>query len=208
MENKNKIAQLYILGITGGIGSGKSEVLRLLSEQPDTCIVESDKLAHRLMEPGHTCYRKIVEAFGSEILAEDARIDRAKLGALVFADPVKLEQLNRIVHPAVKQSIRNRIRRAGARGLRLFVIEAALLIQDGYRSICDELWYIHVEREVRIQRLLAGRGGNREKWESVLASQPEDTFFLENTDVSIENSGSFEELRQAVLSELRRISGS
>ena len=92
MENKNKIAQLYILGITGGIGSGKSEVLRLLSEQPDTCIVESDKLAHRLMEPGHTCYRKIVEAFGSEILAEDVAFLMELEPDLVVIDAFRPEE--------------------------------------------------------------------------------------------------------------------
>ena len=196
---------MHILGITGGIGSGKSEVLHLLSDTPDSCIVEADRLAHQLMMPGRAAYRKIVECFGKEILAQDGTIDRSILGRIVMQSPENLEQLNRIVHPAVKKSIRGRIKRAEGRGVRLFVIEAALLIQDGYRSICDELWYIFVEREIRIRRLLETRGGTRGKWEAFLANQPEERFFRENTDVTIENNGTKEELCLKINNELQRL---
>lgn len=196
---------MQVLGITGGIGSGKSAVLKILSEEPGSYILEADRLAHELMTPGHVCYREIVGYFGQEILAGDGTIDRGKLGASVLGSPEELKALNRIVHPAVKRSIRGRIRRGAARGIRLFVIEAALLIQDGYRSICDELWYIHVEKEQRIERLLAGRGGSREKWESFMANQPEEAFFRENTDVTIENQGSFSDLRANIQQELQRL---
>ncbi len=187
---------MKVLGITGGIGSGKSEVLRLLGEMDQTVIVEADRLAHQLMMPGRSCHKRIRETFGDEILSEDGSIDRNRLGQLVFNDREALDRLNRIVHPAVKRSIRGRIRRARERGLRLFVIEAALLIQDGYRSICDEIWFVHVDRKVRVERLLTSRGGSVEKWNSVLASQPSDGYFTENSDRVLENSGSITALGQ------------
>ena len=196
---------MHVLGITGGIGSGKSEVLKILGEEPGSYILEADRLAHELMTPGHICYREIVEHFGQEILAGDGTIDRGKLGTFVMQSPEGLKALNDIVHPAVKRSIRSRIRRRAAGGIRLFVIEAALLIQDGYRDICDEIWYIHVEKEQRIGRLLAGRGGSREKWEAFIANQPEDAFFRKNSDVTIENQGSFPELRTNIRREVQRL---
>ncbi len=187
---------MKVLGITGGIGSGKSEVLRMLGEKDGVVILEADRLAHELMTPGHTAYRRIVENFGREILAEDGSIDRGKMGQLVFRDPERLEQLNRIVHPAVKKSIRGRIRRNAEKGTAVYVIEAALLIQDGYRTICDEIWYVHTDPEVRIRRLLSSRGGNREKWEAVLANQPKDSFFVEHSDRVLENSRTVSELQK------------
>ena len=201
-EGKNS---MIVLGITGGIGSGKSAVLQLLSEQPDSVVLEADSLAHRLMSPGHTAYRRIVETFGREILAEDGTIDRQKMGQMVFQDPERLEQLNRIVHPEVKKSIRGRIRRAKEGGVRLFVIEAALLIQDGYRNICHEIWYIHTDREIRIRRLLKSRGRTLAHWESVLANQPEEEFFFRNTDDVIENSGTEAQLAEHLNESLNRL---
>lgn len=204
-KQDKSVKEMRILGITGGIGSGKSEVLRILDSKEGVYILESDKLAHKLMQPGHTCYKRIVETFGTGILSQNESINRPALGELVFSDPAKLDQLNRIVHPAVKSRIRSRIRSAKKRGVRLFVIEAALLIQDGYRSICDELWYIHVDRELRIERLLLGRGGTREKWESVLQSQPKDAYFRENTDVTLENGGDIRDLEKRIDFELKRM---
>ena len=195
--------RLPVLGITGGIGSGKSEVIKFLSGQPDHVVIESDRLAHSLMEPGNTAWEKVVEAFGTGILDEEGMIDRAKLGSIVFSDPEKLEQLNNAVHPCVKEYILEDIKRASDEGKKLYVIEAALLVQDGYREICDAIWTIYVPKEVRIRRLLESRGGSREKWESVFSSQPEDEWFRENTDLCIENTGTKEELIRAVEEELK-----
>jgi len=186
--------RLPVLGITGGIGSGKSEVIRSLSSQPEFVVIESDRLAHRLMEPGNTAWEKVISAFGTGILDENGMIDRAKLGAMVFGDPVKLGQLNNAVHPCVKEYILEDIIRASDEKKKLYVIEAALLVQDGYREICDAIWTVYVPKEVRISRLLSSRGGSREKWESVFQSQPEDEWFRKNTDLCIANTGTKEEL--------------
>lgn len=190
-----------ILGITGGIGSGKSEVLRILADRPDTQLMEADRLAKELMLPGEPIYKEVVEAFGEEILEEDGSISKVRLGDIVFHDPEQLEKLNSIVHPGVKRYILEDIERCEKR---FYIIEAALLIQDGYKEICDEIWYIHVPTEIRIERLLSSRGGTREKWEAVIRNQPEDEYFLTNADRVIENDGTPEVLKERVLEALLR----
>lgn len=179
---------MRIIGITGGIGSGKSTVLNLLEENYSAYIVETDKLAHHLMEPGQTAYEKIVDAFGTDILAEDGKINRAILGNIVFQEEAALNTLNGIVHPAVKEYILHDIEQKKQEQVSIYVIEAALLIEDGYKAICDELWYVYVEKEERIRRLLLGRGGNREKWEQIINNQSSERYYRSNCDVVVDNS--------------------
>lgn len=178
---------MRIIGITGGIGTGKSTVLHLLEEIYGACIVEADQLAHRLMEPGQSAYREIVKVFGTGILCEDGKIDRRTLGNIVFQDEKALNRLNEIVHPAVKKYILEDIRKKTDEQVSLYIIEAALLIEDGYKEICDELWYIYVEKEERIKRLLHGRGGDREKWERVINSQSSEEYYRLHCDAVINN---------------------
>ncbi len=185
---------MKILGITGGVGSGKSKVLYELQENYNAFIIEADKLAHELMMPGETIYNKIIECFGREILSKEAPypIDRTILGNIVFNDKDKLELLNSISHPLVKQRILQLIdqhRKAGE--TKLFVIEAALLIEDGYKAICDEIWYIWVDREERIRRLMDSRGYTREKCLSIFASQQEDEYYKKYANFTINNQNSF-----------------
>jgi dephospho-CoA kinase len=184
---------MRIIGITGGIGTGKSTILHILEKEYGAYIVETDKLAHRLMEPGQPAFIKIVEHFGGEILDEEGKIHRGRLGNIVFQEEEELAVLNQIVHPAVKAYILNDIeeKKKQAR-IEYYVIEAALLIEDGYRSICDELWYIHVEKQERIRRLLEGRGGTKEKWERVISSQSADEFYQKNCDCVVENGENVE----------------
>lgn len=187
MRPNNGDRDMRVIGITGGIGTGKSTVLRIMEEM-GAYVLEADSLAHNLMEPGQPAYIRITEFFGSDIIREDGTIDRGRLGQFVFQNPEALERLNGIVHPAVKEFILRDIEEKKKSGkVRWYVIEAALLIEDGYRLVCDELWYIHAEKEVRIERLLSGRGGTREKWEQVMANQSVDEFYRANCDVVIDN---------------------
>ena len=185
---------MLILGITGGVGSGKSKILYDLSNLYGAYIVETDKLAHTLMEPGQTVYQAVVEAFGTEILQAEKpyAIDRAKFAQIVFADKEKLAQLNALTHPAVKAWIRKDIEEKRKQDVKIYVIEAALLIQDGYKEICDELWYIYVNRAKRLKRLVAGRGGTIEKYEKVIENQATEDFYKKNCDIIINNEESVE----------------
>lgn len=184
---------MKIIGITGGIGTGKSTVLNLLKQEYHAYIVEADKLAHELMLPGEAVYHRITDIFGTDILNIDGTIDRNRLGAIVFKDADSLRKLNEVVHPAVKQYILQDMETKKKEGnVEYYVIEAALLIEDGYKTICDELWYIYVEREERIKRLIAGRGGSREKWEHVIGNQSSDDYYRMNCDYVVDNGSSFE----------------
>ncbi len=182
---------MKVIGITGGIGCGKSEVLKYL-ESLGAYIVEADKLAHTLMKKGENVYKRIIDEFGNDILAENGEIDRQCFGEIVFNDESALDKLNSIVHPAVKEYILNDIDNKNADGnVDYYVIEAALLIQDGYRDICDEIWYIYADKDTRLSRLVKGRGGDATKYESVMYNQETDDFYKVNSNVVIDNNGDF-----------------
>lgn len=190
---------MKIIGLTGGIGTGKSTILKLLEKEYGAYIVETDKLAHQLMEPGQNAYEQIVEVFGKQILDEKSYIDRGKLGSIVFSEKKALLALNQIVHPAVKEYILQDISKKRTEDrITYYVIEAALLIEDGYKDICDELWYVYVEKEERIKRLLAGRGGTREKWEQIIHNQAAEEFYRSNCDVVIDNGQNIEKIANIV----------
>ncbi|MGN0496730.1 MAG: dephospho-CoA kinase [Lachnospiraceae bacterium] len=183
---------MKIIGITGGIGSGKSTVLKLLKEEYNAYIVETDVLAHKLMQRGNKTYINIVNGFGEAILDENKEIDRAVLGTLVFQHEEKLQLLNSIVHPDVKQYIRNDIDAKKQQGkVDLYIIEAALLIEDGYKEICDEIWYIYADEELRIKRLLNSRGGTRQKWLNVIRNQANDKYYRDNCEHIVNNDEDF-----------------
>lgn len=185
---------MKILGITGGVGSGKSKVLSELKEQYNGYVVEADKLAHQLMFPDEPIYNKIVEEFGSDILSKEPpyEINRAILGNIVFNNKEKMEVLNSITHPMVKSKILELIKLQIEKGVKLFVIEAALLIECGYNEICDEIWYIWVSKEERIKRLMESRGYSREKCISIFENQQEDGYYKNNSDYTINNQYEFE----------------
>ena len=182
---------MQIVGITGGIGSGKSMVLSYLKDC-GAYIIEADKLAHHLMEPDMPAYLKIVECFGDTILNDDRTINRNALGSIVFGDEAKLKQLNEIVHPSVKEYIIDDIERVRTLGKAdYYVIEAALLIQDGYREICDSIWFVYADEQTRIKRLVAGRGKTAKDYEVVMKNQENEDFYRANCDVVIDNSNDF-----------------
>ncbi len=198
---------MHIIGITGGIGSGKSKILEFLREKEGFLVYEADLVAHRLMEPGTACYEEIVRAFGEEILKQGngSPIDREALGSLCFRDPEALGRLNGIVHPAVRRFFTEDIElKRREHRVRFYVIEAALLIQDGYQTICDEIWTVEAPEETRIKRLMEYRGYKREKALSVLSVQPEPAFYRAHSHRVIENDGDFEKTAALVNANLNK----
>ncbi len=188
-----------IIGVTGGVGTGKSTVLHILKTEYSAYIVEADKVAHMLMQPGGVTYQPIIETFGDGILDDEGNIDRAVLGSIVFSDEKKLEQLNHITHPSVRAYILDRIeavRNTNPEGL--FIIEAALLIETGYREICDEIWYIYAREDVRIERLMSARGYSYEKCISIMENQSSEAFFRDNSQKVIDNSLDFKFTKQQI----------
>lgn len=184
---------MKIIGITGGVGSGKSRVLSYMGEQFGAVVCQADHVAWELQEPGQGCYLQIVEHFGREILNNDGTIDRKKLGKIVFGNPEELVVLNEIMHPAVKNEILNRICNARKNGCDYFLIEAALLLEDGYKQICDEMWYIYTDEKARRLRLKESRAYTDEKIDAIMASQLSEEIFRKECQIVIDNSGDFED---------------
>ncbi len=182
---------MKVIGITGGIGSGKSEVLKFL-KQLGYYVIEADKLSHSLMEKGEKAYNRIVDEFGSGILDDAGNIDRVVFREIVFGDEKALGSLNAIVHPAVKDYIINDIReKTSSNQFEYYFIEAALLIQDGYKSICDEIWYIYADVDIRLERLVAGRGGSKEFYRNIVSKQESEDYYRDNSNIVIDNSADF-----------------
>lgn len=181
--------RIKVLGITGGVGAGKSTVLDYLEHRYRARVIQLDQAAHMLMEPGQECFRKVVDAFGTDILLPDGSLDRSRMAKLIFPDRARVELLNRIVHPMVKTYIKEEIEKERRKGTAPFlVLEAALLLEDHYDEICDEIWYIHTEDSVRRKRLAESRGYTPEKTDSIMKNQRSETEFRQLCQFTVDNS--------------------
>lgn len=180
---------MKVLGITGGVGAGKSTVLMYLKEHYGARVIQADQVGHLLQRPHESCYRRIVELFGSTVLNADGTISRPKLGAIVYADPQKMARLNAIMHPSIRRWIKSEVEAEQKRGCVPFVtVEAALLLEDHYDEICDEIWYIHTDDAVRIKRLQESRGYSEEKCRRIMANQKNECDFRAACQLVIDNS--------------------
>ena len=178
------------IGITGGVGAGKSTVLNYIEEHYNAYIIIADKLAYELESPGGICYDNIVGLLGEDFLDESGFIDKRSMASRIFFEPDLLKKVNDIIHPAVKQSILETIDRESQSGrYDYLVVEAALLIEEGYGAILDELWYIRVDSDIRRIRLKESRGYSDEKIDSIIASQLSDEEYMKNCKYVIDNSG-------------------
>lgn len=186
---------MKVYGITGGAGTGKSEVMRILQERFGGYVIMSDEVARELMQKGQISYNLIVEAFGKEILMENGEIDRKKLADHVFHDKQALEQLNSMTHPYVKEAIKKQIADAQASGQYRFVaLESAILLECGYEEICDEFWYVYTRPEIRRQRMKETRGYSDEKVDAVMRNQQPDEIFFDQCAFVIENNTTLDDV--------------
>ena len=184
---------MKIIGITGGVGAGKSTVLDHLEKQYNACVLQADKIGHLVMEPGSICYGQVIALFGKQIIKNDKTIDRKMVSDVVFAHEEMRQKLDDIIHPAVKSYILDKIEEQKKAGCTLMIVEAALLLEDHYDAFCDKVWYIHTDQEIRIERLMSSRGYTREKAENIIARQATEGFFREHADYIIQNNGDLDE---------------
>lgn len=184
---------MKVIGVTGGVGAGKSEVLAYLEKRPGCRVIMADRVAHRLEEPGEVCYGPLKALLGEEVLDGAGRLDKSKMAAKIFGDGELLQKVNGIVHPAVKAYLTAQMEAERAAGRLAFLfIEAALLIEEGYAAILDELWYIHADEKVRRRRLKETRGYTDEKIDAILKKQLPEDVFRKQCSVVIENNGALE----------------
>lgn len=188
---------MKVIGITGGVGSGKSEVLRYLKEAYKARVCQMDETAKEIQRKGTDCFDRIVEHFGSRVVSAEGELDRAELSRIVFSDERELGVLNEIVHPEVIRQVRDDIEQKRAQGTELYIVEAALLPDVG-SELCDELWYIYAEEKVRRERLKVSRGYTDEKITQMIASQPDDERFRAVCTAVIDNSGDFEDTKRQI----------
>ena len=183
---------MKIIGITGGVGAGKTQILEYLNNKYGATICMADEVGKKLQKKGTECFDEIVAHFGEEILDEKGELDRTKLSDIVFSDRVELSVLNGIVHPKVKEEIQKKIAREERKSTNLMLIEGALLIEDHYEEICDELWYVYVEDSIRRKRLKYARGYEDCKVDQIFEAQLPKDLFMRHCDRVIDNSGQFE----------------
>jgi len=206
--NKN----VYVIGLTGNIATGKSTVAAMLA-QLGAHVIDADALAHQIMRAGTPVWQHIVDEFGSGILQRDGEIDRDRLGALVFSDPEALARLEAIVHPAVIAESERLLQElqsvplssASDLDIKVAVLEAIKLIESGMHRRCNELWVVTCSREQQLKRLTEQRGLSTAEAELRIAAQPPQADKVAYADVVIDNSADLERTRAQVLRQWERI---
>ena len=185
---------MKVIGITGGVGSGKSEVLGILKRDFGAELLIADEIAHQVMEPGMPAYRRIVEALGTDFLSEDGSIDRKALAKRLFGDGEALGPVNSIVHPTVWQAIEEGIRCSRKE---LVIVEAALFDEE-HNGLFDQVWYIFTSEENRISRLMKSRGYSREKCLDIMRSQKSESEFRAMADRVIDNNKTVADVKRQI----------
>lgn len=185
---------MMTIGITGGVGAGKSQILSYIEENYNSKVIRADEVAHLLEEPGHKCYDRIVSLLGRDILQENGSIDKKKMAAIIFSNKDKLTGVNAIIHPEVKKYIIEQMQKEKEAGkIDFLFIEAALLIEEHYDEIVDEMWYIHADVEIRSKRLAESRQYSAEKITDIMRGQLSEEEFRKHCSVVIINNGDLEE---------------
>lgn len=185
---------MMVLGLTGGVGAGKSRILELFSEEYGAQVIQADLVARKLEDPGQPGLTGLVSLFGTGILQKDGTLDRKGFAERIFGNPEALKRVNALIHPLTWNEIRRQIRESSAQ---LVVVEAALF-DERSREVCQYLLYVDTQDEIRIQRLMKNRGYSREKCLDIMKNQADRKRFLELADFVIDNSGTVEESRQQI----------
>lgn len=206
---------MKIIGVTGGVGSGKTELLHYIEKNYRCRILLADEASHEVMQKGGRIYEPLVALLGSSVLDSSGEINRKEMAARIFSHEELRGRVNALIHPAVREFILEAVaeeREKAAAGaddaVDYFFLEAALLIECGYRSVVDEMWYIYCDLAVRRERLKKSRGYSDEKIDSILSSQLTEAEFRSGSDVIIDNSGNLEDayrqIREALASGERK----
>lgn len=189
---------MKVIGLTGGIASGKSTISMLLKNR-GAVIIDADEIAREIITPGKPAWRAVIEHFGRDILMDEKNIDRKKLGRIVFSDRKLLETLNGITHPAIVREIKERLEHYRKENAKVVVVDAALLLETGINSLVDEVWVVAVDEKTQLKRLL-DREKNmslEEAMNRIMAQMTLDEK-IKMADKIIDNSGSIEETEQQI----------
>ena len=188
---------MLVIGLTGSIGTGKSEVARQL-EILGASIISADQVGHEAYTPNTEAWEQVVAAFGDDILQDDKDIDRRKLGAIVFSDPSQLEKLNAIMHPRMARMVSDKIEVLRGQGVKVVVVEAALLFEAGWDTLVEEVWVTDTSEDIVVGRLKDRNGLSEEEAKKRINSQMDRAERIERSDFVIDNSSDMAGLEIAI----------
>ena len=188
---------MKVIGLTGGIGSGKSTVSQFLQEL-GAVVLDADKVGHEAYLPGTETWQELVAAFGEEILTPDGNIDRKKLGGIVFSNPESLKRLNQIVHPRMFEMMKARIEEYRQQGVKVVVLEAAILLEANWTPLVDEIWVTVASELAVVERAKERTGLPEEQILARIRSQLSVEERTKHADVVIHNDGNLDELQKKV----------
>jgi dephospho-CoA kinase len=188
---------MLVIGLTGSIGTGKSEVARQL-EILGASIISADQVGHEAYTPNTEAWEQVVAAFGDDILQDDKDIDRRKLGAIVFSDPSQLEKLNAIMHPRMARMVSDKIEVLCGQGVKVVVVEAALLFEAGWDTLVEEVWVTDTSEDIVVGRLKDRNGLSEEEAKKRINSQMDRAERIERSDFVIDNSSDMAGLEIAI----------
>jgi dephospho-CoA kinase len=188
---------LIVIGLTGGIASGKSVVSDMLG-QLGAVVIDADRMGHEAFLPDTDAWRDVTAAFGTDILGENREIDRGKLAEIVFHDPDALEQLNAIMHPLMYRIAEQRIEALRDQGMDVVILEAALLIEASWTSLVDQVWVVTALESAVIDRLGSQKGFTVEQARARIQAQMPVSEKSTHADVVIDNDSDMEALRDKV----------
>lgn len=197
---------MMVVGLTGGICTGKSTVAGMFAAR-GVAVVDADAVTHRLQRPGEPTYRAIEEVFGGEILRPDGTIDRARLGARVFADAATRRRLEAIMHPPIMAACEEEVRAAREAGAPLCLVDAALLVEAGAQGRFDAVILVRAPEEAQVRRLMAARGLDREQALARVRAQLPEAEKGRYADFVIENGGPLEETERQVAAVMEALLG-
>jgi len=195
---------MKVIGLTGGIGSGKSTVARLLAEK-GAVIVDLDRVGHEVLKKGSQAYGQAVGEFGENILKASGEIDRSELGRVVFNSHEALMRLNQIVHPAIDNIIKTEIKKYRRQGVKVVVLEAAAMLEAGKTAQVDELWVTVVAEATALSRLKERSGYSEEDAKSRIQSQLSNEERIKQADVVINTDCTLDELKARVTGEWEKL---
>ena len=184
---------MHVIGLTGGIASGKSTVTRFFKDR-DIPVIDADILGHRTYDPGTDTFKAVVETFGDDLVAADGSIDRRVLGTKVFGKPEELKRLTDIVWPGIRKLASESLSEFEAAGNQLVVLEAAVLFEAGWEDLVNEVWVVVVEPALAIQRLAARNGLDEAAAKARIDSQLSNAERIARADIVITNNTTLEDL--------------